>query len=123
MAIKMITDLMMTIPYVMFQNDVCNAEEARNGTCYTAEECADKGGKKSGTCAEGFGVCCIFELDCDDTSSENNTYLVKKAFTAGDTMCEYKICKCDDDVCRIRLDFTVSSGLTQYHSTSAKSLA
>ena len=30
-----------------------------NGTCYTAEECSDKKGKASGSCANGFGVCCV----------------------------------------------------------------
>ena len=30
-----------------------------NGTCYTAEECASRDGVASGSCAEGYGVCCI----------------------------------------------------------------
>lgn len=91
---------------VTFPNDVCDSDDSRNGTCYTSEECSNKGGKSSGTCAEGFGICCVFALDCDDTSSENNTYLVKDSFTTGLTSCTYKICKCADDICRIRFDFT-----------------
>jgi len=93
---------------VSFPNDVCDSDDSRNGTCYTSEECSNKGGKSSGTCAEGFGICCVFNLDCGDTSSENNTYLVKDAFTTGTTECMYKICKCTDDICRIRFDFTTN---------------
>ena len=29
---------------------------------YTKEECSERGGTESGTCASGFGVCCISEL-------------------------------------------------------------
>ena len=29
------------------------------GTCYTAEECEDNSGTASGSCADGYGVCCI----------------------------------------------------------------
>ena len=44
---------------IKFQNDVCNTETAMNGTCYTAEECSDRDGVATGTCADGFGVCCV----------------------------------------------------------------
>ena len=43
---------------VRFPNSVC-AGDAFNGTCYTSEECNDRGGTSSGTCANGYGVCCI----------------------------------------------------------------
>ena len=39
------------------QNDACSGTN-RNGTCFSAVECAAKGGASSGSCAEGFGVCC-----------------------------------------------------------------
>ena len=42
------------------QNDVCNSYSASmNGTCYTPEECSSRDGVASGSCAEGYGVCCI----------------------------------------------------------------
>ena len=44
---------------IKFQNDVCNTETAMNGTCYTAEECSDRDGVATGSCADGFGVCCV----------------------------------------------------------------
>ena len=43
----------------LFQNDMCVGSSSRNGTCYTADECEDQKGTASGSCAEGFGVCCI----------------------------------------------------------------
>jgi len=47
-------------------------------------------------------------LDCGSTGSENCTYLMQ---TATDALtanpCTYTICRCNSDICRIRLDFTV----------------
>ena len=62
---------------VRFPNDVCEGT-SRNGTCFTAyvtkyellkqiktislyysEECSSKNGVSDGSCASGFGVCCI----------------------------------------------------------------
>ena len=40
----------------------CTAEQGGNGTCYNKEECTNKGGVASGTCANGFGVCCLCEF-------------------------------------------------------------
>jgi hypothetical protein len=45
---------------VRFPNEACGVTgESKNGTCYTTEECSNKGGTSSGSCADGFGVCCI----------------------------------------------------------------
>ena len=32
--------------------------DSKNGTCYTSEECDKRGGTNSGSCANGYGVCC-----------------------------------------------------------------
>jgi len=88
---------------VKFDNDVC-AGATKNGTCYTKEECKDRGGKESKTCAEGFGVCCVLELKCGKSSSDNNTYLVETTPTAS-TGCTYTICPMASTICRIRYDF------------------
>jgi len=88
---------------VKFDNDVC-AGDKRNGTCYTKEECKDRGGKESKTCAEGFGVCCVLELKCGKSSSDNNTYLAETTPTAS-TGCTYTICPMASTICRIRYDF------------------
>merc|ERR1719270_3304168 len=88
---------------VKFDNDVC-AGSTKNGTCYTKEECKDRGGTESETCAEGFGVCCVLELKCGKSSSDNNTYLIETTPTIS-TGCTYTICPMASTICRIRYDF------------------
>jgi len=90
---------------VRFPNDICSGT-SRNGTCYTAEECSTKGGTNDGTCASGFGVCCIFALSCGGSASENQTYLVQSSVTTLTSPCSYTICPCSSNICRIRFDFT-----------------
>jgi len=102
---------------VKFSNSICSGS-SRNGTCYTAAECENIGGSKDGTCADGFGVCCIVILTTSGSSSVNNTYIYKASsttFTSGDH--KYQICPCSDNICRIRLDlntFTIASPNTGY---------
>merc|ERR1719483_1919696 len=90
---------------VRFPNDICGGT-SRNGTCYTAEECSTKGGTNDGTCASGFGVCCIFAFGCGGSASENSTYIVQSSATAVTSPCTYTVCKCSTNICRIRYDFT-----------------
>ena len=46
---------------------------------------------------------------CGSRTSENCTYLDTSSSTIpSNGICEYTICKCSADVCRIRLDFVVS---------------
>merc|ERR1711936_964341 len=84
---------------VKFPNDVCKGS-SRNGTCYTKEECSSKGGKNEGSCASGFGVCCVFSLSCGKSSSENSTYIVQASATAVSSPCTYTICPCSTNICR-----------------------
>jgi len=90
---------------VKFPNDVC-AGASRNGTCYTAEECSTKGGTSDGSCASGFGVCCVFTLSCGGSAGENQTYLIQSSVTTLTSPCKYTICPTASDICRIRFDFT-----------------
>merc|ERR1719230_1215450 len=82
-----------------------------NGTCYTAEECASRDGVASGSCAEGYGVCCIITVSCGGSTSENCTYLSQASSTTPNTdsddlnqQCSYSICPRTSSVNRIRLD-------------------
>merc|ERR1712170_43599 len=82
-----------------------------NGTCYTAEECASRDGVASGSCAEGYGVCCIITVSCGGSTSENCTYLSQAASTTPNTdsddlnqQCSYSICPRTSTVNRIRPD-------------------
>merc|ERR1712020_261950 len=107
---------------VKFANGIC-AGSSRNGTCYTAAECENIGGTKDGTCADGFGVCCIVILTTSGSSSVNNTYIYKASgttYSAGDH--KYTICPCSTNICRIRLDlntFTIASPASGYGSRFA----
>ena len=44
---------------VRFANLACTGNNGYNGTCYTSAECSAKGGTGQGSCASGFGVCCV----------------------------------------------------------------
>lgn len=102
-------------------NEPCQAL-AKNGTCYTSEECRAKGGFAEGDCAEGLGVCCIFSLGCGSSTSENGTYFETPETLTTDT-CRLKICKQNSNICQIRLDFqtfVISGPSTDTVSTRGK---
>ncbi len=113
----------------------------------TREECSTKGGTNAGSCAEGFGVCCTckslwrsdisrcltFEgvtslfisvsLGCGSTTSENMTYF-ESGSTVNSGACRAKICKCNSNICQMRLDFDsfVISGPSTATTSNAKAL-
>ena len=89
---------------VKFPNDGCNSTTSNTyGVCYTATECASLGGSSGGSCASGFGVCCIFSGGCGGTTSLNNTYF--KSSTSDSSPCTFSVCKASSDICQIRLGF------------------
>jgi len=95
---------------VKFDNDVCDAGNNMSGTCFTAEECSDRNGVASGSCAEGYGVCCVITLTCGATTRANCTYLNQQMSNTPATdsdssqSCTYNICPVTDGVRRIRLE-------------------
>lgn len=106
---------------VKFPNSACTGTTAYNGTCYTTEECAIKDGTATGSCAQGFGVCCTFSLGCGTSSSENNTYHSMTAFSTStdSSPCTYTICPASSDVCKLRIDFSTFSIYTPWTSLVA----
>lgn len=104
---------------VTFKNDECTSEAslaggARAGTCYSTTECSDKDGMKSGNCASGFGVCCLFlsATSASATITNNRTHIRNTEFpgTAAATTAQtivYTLQKMSSDICQIRLDFVV----------------
>ena len=44
---------------VSFKNEACQSGTGNNGTCYSSSDCSKLGGTASGSCASGFGVCCL----------------------------------------------------------------
>jgi len=98
---------------VSFPNIGCIGSGSLNGTCYTTEECASRDGVSSGSCADGFGVCCVITLACGGTTSENCTYLSQSASNSpavnadNPETCSYTICPISSTISRIRLDLTM----------------
>lgn len=59
---------------VTFNNDPCVATDGLWGTCYSQNECNTHKGQASGTCAKGYGVCCVIKASCGAVITQNNTY-------------------------------------------------
>merc|ERR1712156_828992 len=92
---------------VRFPNTACGSANNFNGTCYTASECSALGGSSSGSCASGFGVCCVFSLSCGGRTNANTSYATVSSFstTSDRDPCTYTYCRCSEDVCKLRIDF------------------
>ena len=52
-------------------------------------------------------------LACGGSTSDNSSYLVQASATSLTSPCKYTICPCSTNICRIRLDFTVSKSNTK----------
>lgn len=113
---------------VQFPNQVCATTSGTysNGTCITSSECSSRGGASQGSCAAGFGVCCIFTVSESGSSvSQNVSYIVNPSYpsnyapTSTPTTLTYDIEKCSCDVCRIRLDYEVFQLTTPFTGAGA----
>jgi len=116
---------------VQFPNDVCTSTSGTytNGTCITSSECGDRGGTTSGSCAAGFGVCCIYTYSTTgDIITQNVSYIVNPSYpsnyapTTTPATISFTVQKTSCDVCRLRLDFedfqlTAQATTTGYCST------
>ncbi|XP_059081757.1 uncharacterized protein LOC131879445 [Tigriopus californicus] len=86
--------------------------EIENCTCYTTNECLQKGGSAAGNCAAGFGICCVFFVSSGGTTAQNCTYIRNDNFPSGligNDDQSFTINKCSCDVCYLRLDFLTFS--------------
>jgi len=88
---------------VQFPNNACKMGSGKDGVCYSGDECEAMGGKPEGVCANGFGVCCYIEMTCGGRTSVNNTYF--KRIENKVSPCILDVCKMQEDICQIRLDF------------------
>merc|ERR1719348_2167825 len=106
------------ITVVQFPNLECTSttSSATSGTCITTSECSSKSGTAAGTCAAGFGVCCVVAVStCGSTLSSNTSYIRNPGYPSSYTSasagtCSYTIKKFSDDICQLRLDFQEFSG-------------
>ena len=84
------------------------------GECYSTSECtARTGGFADGSCASGFGTCCIIRNSgCGLELSYNSSHLQNTGYPSAltdSTSCEYKLIKLHSDICFFRLEFVVFS--------------
>jgi len=105
---------------VQFPNDECTSSSSSTttGTCLTSSECTGRSGTSDGTCAAGFGVCCVVSSStCGSTLSSNITYIRNPGYPSSYTptsagTCSFTIKKASDNICQLRLDFQTMSGYT-----------
>ncbi|XP_047501788.1 uncharacterized protein LOC125047557 [Penaeus chinensis] len=90
--------------------DQCTTNDATRtlGTCLPATDCTSTSGVSSGSCAKGFGACCIAQRTCSQSTSYNNTYFVNPGYTGSDTgtgACMLTVNRVNNNICQVRLDF------------------
>jgi len=113
---------------VQFPNEVCTTTSGTfsNGTCITSSECSSRGGTAQGSCAAGFGVCCIYTYSESGSRITNNvSYITNPNYpssyvpTSTPQTLTYTIEKESCDICRIRLDYEVFQLTTPNTNTGA----
>ena len=95
---------------VQFPNDDCTSSSSSTttGTCYTSSECSSRSGSSDGSCAAGFGVCCVISTStCGATVSSNNTYIRNPGYPSSYTptstgSCTVTVKKMSADICQLR---------------------
>ncbi|EAT40169.1 AAEL008087-PA [Aedes aegypti] len=72
---------------IKFENRPCIARREQQlatfyGICYHEMECSQLGGVPMDVCAGGFGVCCVFQLGCNDQTAQNISYFQSPNYPA-----------------------------------------
>lgn len=68
-------------PVMGFAVELCESKLNRTGRCLSLPDCRFSRGIREGECADGFGVCCVYEaLDSVATTLSNNSYFVQPKF-------------------------------------------
>ncbi|XP_059471873.1 uncharacterized protein LOC132194549 isoform X2 [Neocloeon triangulifer] len=96
---------------VRFSNSECLSEDGLVGSCYPDSECVALGGVIGGSCANGFGVCCVFIGTCGDRLQANGSYFQSPNFPeimptpTRPKSCYFEILKTNPWVTHVRVDF------------------
>ena len=80
------------------------------GTCVSTSECQRRSGALAdGSCAAGFGTCCVLRTTgCNLEVSLNSSHVMNPghpASTTASATCQYRLTKLGSDICFFRLDF------------------
>ncbi|XP_023338043.1 uncharacterized protein LOC111708786 [Eurytemora carolleeae] len=97
---------------IKFANTGCGTgnSSSPNGTCYTSWECSARGGEEQGSCASGFGRCCVFtNSELRSTVDEPVSYFRNPGFPANSSpeanTRTLTVQVTDTNVCQVRIDF------------------
>ncbi|KAJ8723315.1 hypothetical protein PYW08_003227 [Mythimna loreyi] len=94
---------------VEFDHVSCTSSSGLEGTCLPEAECTDSGGATMGTCADGYGTCCVTQFGCDDRSAAESGWFTNPDFPSPSTerlSCAFGLDKASEDIKQIRLDFS-----------------
>lgn len=93
---------------IRFANTPCPTADGVPGTCFHRLECISMGGIASGTCARGYGVCCLFQLSCGGRTAQNCSYFVNPGWPSASAMASAMNCEISVEklagVTQVRLD-------------------
>ncbi|XP_035210281.1 uncharacterized protein LOC118184682 [Stegodyphus dumicola] len=97
---------------VRFLNIPCSSPNGQmSGICFSLNDCIRLHGTQIGTCASGFGVCCIFQRTCGTATNQNFTHFTNPGFPheiteSAETSCTLTLLRPHKaPLCQIRLDF------------------
>ncbi|KAG6447527.1 hypothetical protein O3G_MSEX005016 [Manduca sexta] len=81
---------------------------AKAGICLNAYDCRQRDGRAAGDCAQGLGVCCVFEVSCGGAVQNNLTYFMSPGFPelwSGEEDCNITIDKTYAGIMQLKIDF------------------
>ncbi|XP_012273846.1 uncharacterized protein LOC105696178 [Orussus abietinus] len=93
---------------VPVEEECLSEDKRRRGLCMNTYECRIQQGKSHGSCALGFGVCCIFTTSCGGEVINNLTYVISPGFPdliERPMNCSVIIRGIEQPVSQLRLDF------------------
>ncbi|XP_031766590.2 uncharacterized protein LOC113509880 [Galleria mellonella] len=93
---------------VQFEHVSCVSSSGLEGTCLHEYDCQASEGIPMGTCADGYGTCCVNEFKCDDHASALVGWFTNPGFPSPSMerlSCTITLSKASEDIKQIRLDF------------------
>ncbi|XP_050348898.1 uncharacterized protein LOC126772542 [Nymphalis io] len=93
---------------VEFDHVTCSSFNGFEGTCLHEYDCQKIGGVTMGTCADGYGTCCVMLFTCEGRSSSSSVWFTNPGYPTPSSdrlSCSFTIDKYSDEVKQIRLDF------------------
>ncbi|CAH2047217.1 unnamed protein product, partial [Iphiclides podalirius] len=93
---------------VEFRHVVCSSATGLEGRCLYEYDCQSIGGTPMGTCADGYGICCVVVYSCNGQTSAPFSWFTNPEYPLPSTnrlACALTVNKTSQDIKQIRLDF------------------